>query len=195
MGRIEEYLNGLDKRNLTLLYLSVFIIAAAVYYNFNYSVLQQKIETNDAQINALSAKLRKTFAPVDKLKSLKQQLIKVKKQNVSLKEDLKYLNIYIKNSKILHINKKSFFDILQKILQKAGQNNIKASYTVESKTNEFKTYTVTIKGEFKPCEFHNFYTFIKDIEKIKVIKKIKYLNFSKNKNILFEMKVLFWSML
>jgi len=107
MSKIENYLNSLDKKNITLLYLSVVIAFGVLYYNVNYSIFQKEIDLNNQKIISLKNKLKKTSLSL-KLKNLKIKLKKLKKENVSLKEDLKYLNVRIKTSAILHIDEKNF---------------------------------------------------------------------------------------
>jgi len=193
MSKIENYLNSLDKKNITLLYLSVVIAFGVLYYNVNYSIFQKEIDLNNQKIIGLKNKLKNTSLSL-KLKNLKIKLKKLKKENVSLKEDLKYLNVRIKTSVILHIDEKNFLNILRSVLQEAVNNNIKASFTISKKVNDYKTYIIEIKGEFAPFEFNKFYRFIKNLENIKAVKEITNLNLSKNKNVTFEIKILFWSL-
>jgi predicted metal-dependent enzyme (double-stranded beta helix superfamily) len=195
MNKIEEYLNSLDKKNIMFLYVSVVIAAFIFYYNFNYSVLQKKIDTNNQEMITLENKLKKISILSLKLKKLKIKLKRLRKQNISLNEDLKYLNMLIKTSAVLHIDEKKFLSILKDILQKATNNNINASYVINKNIADFKTYIIEIKGEFDPLNFDKFYMFVKNLESIKAIKEIKNLNLSKRDNVKFEIKILFWSIL
>jgi len=86
MSKIENYLNSLDKKNITLLYLSVVIAFGVLYYNVNYSIFQKEIDLNNQKIISLKNKLKKTSLSL-KLKNLKIKLKKLKKaiQNITQK--------------------------------------------------------------------------------------------------------------
>ncbi|ACM93665.1 hypothetical protein NAMH_1376 [Nautilia profundicola AmH] len=195
MNRIEEYLNSLDKKNLVLLYASIIIAVFIVYYNYNYNILQEKIDNYNVKIVQLKKKLESTNSLRSVLSELKTQLKKLKKQNVSLNEDLKYLNVLVKTSSILHINEKNFLNILKNVLHNAIQNNIKASYTIDKNTDEYKKYIINVQGEFEPEMFDKFYEFIKNLEKIKAIKEITQLKIIKKDKVQFDMNIVFWSLL
>ena len=195
MNRIEEYLNSLDKKNLVLLYASIIIAVFIVYYNYNYNILQEKIDNYNVKIVQLKKKLESTNSLRSVLSELKTQLKKLKKQNVSLNEDLKYLNVLVKTSSILHRNEKNFLNILKNVLHNAIQNNIKASYTIDKNTDEYKKYIINVQGEFEPEMFDKFYEFIKNLEKIKAIKEITQLKIIKKDKVQFDMNIVFWSLL
>jgi len=117
-------------------------------------------------------------------------------KNLSLKEDIKYINVSIKSSDIFHINEKRFFIILKDVLQKAIDNNIKASYKIEVKKDKFKIYSIYIDGDFNKIYFFNFFNFIKELESIKNIKKIQNLLLTqKDNSINFSLVINFWSIL
>lgn len=195
MNRIEEYLNTLDKKNIILLYASVIIAVFVVYYNFNYNVLYEKIENYNQEIGALEEKLRKTDKLNIKLAKIKKDLKILKTKNSALNEDLRYLNVLIKTSSVLHINEKEFLNILKNVLQKAVDNKILASYTIVEKSDEYKRYVINIKGVFEPASFSAFYKFINNLEKIKAVKRIEYLKFDKKEKISFDLNIVFWSLL
>jgi len=195
MNRIEEYLNSLDKKNLVLLYASIIIAVFIVYYNYNYNILQEKIDNYNVKIVQLKKKLESTNSLRSVLSELKTQLKKLKKQNVSLNEDLKYSNVLVKTSSILHRNEKNFLNILKNVLHNAIQNNIKASYTIDKNTDEYKKYIINVQGEFEPEMFDKFYEFIKNLEKIKAIKEITQLKIIKKDKVQFDMNIVFWSLL
>jgi len=195
MNKIEEYLNTLDKKNIILLYVSVVLAAFVVYYNFNYSVLYEKIENCEREINTLQKKLKKTNELNLKFVKIKKEFKKLKNQNITLNEDLKYLNVLIKTSSLLHINEKEFLSILKSVLQKAVESNIKASYLIDKEINDYQKYIIDINGVFAPSNFHSFYLFIKNLEKIKAVKKIEYLKFEKKDRINFSLRIVFWSLL
>lgn len=195
MNRVEEYLNTLDKRNIVMLYASVIIAVFVVYYNFNYSVLQKSINENNQEIISLKHKLNRSNTLLLELKKLKTEAKKLKKKNLSLTEDLKYLNLLVKTSPVLHIEEKHFLEILRQILKKAVNSNIEASYKIEKNTDKYKTYEIEVNGEFSPAEFENFYKFIKNLESIGAIKEIRELKIDKNEKVEFEMKIVFWSFL
>ncbi len=194
-NKIEEYLNDLDKKNLIMLYASVIIMFFIIYYNYNYSVLSEEIISYDNKISKLQQNLKHNISNKKELVSLKKMMIELKKENVSLKEDLKYLSMLVKTSKILYINDEKFLDILNYILQKAVNSNIKASYTLNVQTEKFKKYLIKIKGVFKAKQYIDFYNFIKSIESIKAVKVISNIKLEKKENIEFEIKVLFWSII
>jgi len=194
MNRFEEYLNSLDRKNIIMLYISVFVIGFIVYYNYNYSVLQERIEQNSEKITKLQLKNKKTSTLYKELKKLKQEVKKLESLNASLQEDYKYLSMLVKTSRVLNISDGDFFDILRSILHSATVNNIKASYKIETKLGDYKEYMIMLSGDFTNENFKNFYDFIKSIESIPYIKKIEQLEFSKTKDaVMFNMSVSFWS--
>jgi len=195
MNKFETYLNSLDKKNIILLYLSIIIIAVIVYYNFNYGVLSKQINTNSEKISFLQSKVKKVSNLQEKLNNIKAQLNKLKKQNLSLNEDLKYLNLLIKTSSILHVDEKSFLNVLKDVLQNATNNNIEASYTINKSIKDYVVYQIDINGEFSPEEYGNFYKFIRDLEKIRAVKEIKNLTFEKKKDVNFNIQLLIWGIL
>jgi hypothetical protein len=173
----------------------VIIAVFVVYYNFNYSVLQKSINENNQEIISLKHKLNRSNTLLLELKKLKTEAKKLKKKNLSLTEDLKYLNLLVKTSPVLHIEEKHFLEILRQILKKAVNSNIEASYKIEKNTDKYKTYEIEVNGEFSPTEFENFYKFIKNLESIGAIKEIRELKIDKNEKVEFEMKIVFWSFL
>ncbi|AZV47066.1 hypothetical protein C3L23_07205 [Nautilia sp. PV-1] len=195
MNKFETYLNSLDKKNIILLYLSIIIIAVIVYYNFNYGVLSKQINTNGEKISFLQSKVKKVSSLQEKLNNIKAQLNKLKKQNLSLNEDLKYLNLLIKTSSILHVDEKSFLNVLKDVLQNATNNNIEASYTINKSIKDYVVYQIDINGKFSPEEYRNFYKFIRDLEKIRAVKEIKNLTFEKKKDVNFNIQLLIWGIL
>jgi len=195
MSKIEEYLNSLDKKNIFMLYISVFVLGFIVYYNYNYNVLQKTIEQNSASIEKLKNKNKKNSHLLGKVSKLKEELKKLKSKNSALEEDFKYLSVLVKTSKVINIDENSFFDILKTVLQSATLNDIQASYSIKKDLGEYKTYEINVKGRFSPQNFINFYDFIKSIEKIKYIKKIVLLDFAKTKeDVTFDMIIKFWSL-
>jgi DNA-directed RNA polymerase subunit L len=192
MNKLETYLNSLDKKNIVLLYLSVVIIAVIIYYNFNYSVLSGQITANRDKISVLQSKLLNVSDLQRKLNSVKSELNKLKKQNLSLNEDLKYLNLLIKTSPLLHIDEKCFLNVLKEILQKGTDNGIEASYTINSDIKDYIIYRIDITGDFAPGQYRDFYKFIQDLEKIKAVKEIKNLNFEKKRKVEFQIRLLLW---
>ncbi len=194
MNRLDEYLNGLDKKNVIMLYVSVFILAFIIYYNFNYSVLSEKITGNENKIYELRQKLKENLNLSVTLKSLKSKLRELKKNNSELTEDLKYLNMLIATSPVLHINDVKFLEILKSLLEKAVANDIEASYFLNKKLNEYKVYEIDIEGFYTPEHFEKFYRFVKSLEKIRVIKEVKYLKFVKGEDVFFKMEISFWGL-
>jgi len=195
MNKIEEYLNSLDKKNLILLYASIVIAAFIGYYNFNYNVLGDEINSENNQLELLKRQLRKTSKLKSSLPRLKKDVKKLKQKNISLSEDLKYLNLLINSSTILHINEKNFLKILENVLQNAIDNNIEASYVITKESDKYKQYIIDVQGSFEPKEFGEFYSFLNNLEKIKAIKEIEYLNIEKKDKIDFKFKIVFWSLL
>jgi len=194
MNKFEEYLNGLDKKNLVMLYMSLIIAAGVLYYNFNYSFLENKIEQNRAQIKKLLFKSIKSHDLNNKLIQLKKQYKKMEKKHMSLTEDLKYLNILINTSPILKLSDEKVLNILKDILQYAINNNIMASYKMQFVSNDYNAYIIDMQGTFDANYFMNFYKFVKSIEKMKVIKEIKILKIEKDKDIKFDMQIYFWGL-
>ena len=194
MNKIEEYLNNLEKKHLYMLYVSLIIVVGIIYYNYNYSYLQDKIDTQNTTIYSLEKKLKKTNFLEIKLRKIKKDILKIKKENSALSEDLNYINILIKTSNVLNIDNKKFSDILKDVLNKAINNNIKASYLINENLNDFKSFNINIKGSFNPENYNNFLFFIHDLEDIKQIKEIKTFYMKKDKNIEFKMNIIFWSL-
>ena len=195
--RIEEYLKELDSKNTMFLYISVFILAAIVYYNYNIEVLGSEISKKQKEITKLEKKLKQTSRLEVTLRKLKKELKKLQSRQVVLNEDLKYINTLVNSSPVLHIDEVKFLDILKDVLKKATLSNIEADYEIIKTLSDYKKYEIKIQGNFLPVDFENFAIFIKNLEKIKAIKKIDDINFTKNekeKKINFDMKILFWSL-
>jgi len=199
INKIEDYLNNLDnidKKILILLYLLCALLIGLIYYSFNYSILREKIEQYDYQIESLEKKIKSNKSLITKLKKLRKNIKILEYKNSSLEEDIKYLNMLINSSNILNINEKRFFTILRNILQKAVENNIKASYKIEINVNKFKVYSIYINGKFNKEKFFNFFNFIKDLESIKNVKKVHNLSLTKENNFIkFSLIINFWSIL
>lgn len=199
INKIEDYLNNLDnidKKILILLYLLCTLLIGLIYYSFNYSILREKIEQYDYQIESLEKKIKSNKSLITKLKKLRKNIKILEYKNSSLEEDIKYLNMLINSSNILNINEKRFFTILRNILQKAVENNIKASYKIEINVNKFKVYSIYINGKFNKEKFFNFFNFIKDLESIKNVKKVHNLSLTKENNFIkFSLIINFWSIL
>ena len=194
MNRFEEYLNGLDKKNLIMLYLSIIIAVGVIYYNYNYSVLQDKIEQNNNEIHKLLQKSKKSHSLNKKLVSLKKEYKNLQKTHESLVEDLRYLNLLINTSPILKLTDKKILNILRDILQYAIDNNIVASYEMQFVSGDYNNYIINIKGSFDVNDFMNFYKFIKSVESMNAIKEIKMINFQKKENVEFTMQIYFWGL-
>jgi len=193
---LKEYFEELDKKNLFLIYFLFFICVGFIYYNYNYSVLSERIKKYNERIEKLRKEIEDVGLLPTKLDKLKKQIKKLEERNFSLNEDLKYINMLIKSSNILNINEESFLVILENILKKAVLNKIEASYIIGEKIEGFKIYTIDVTGNFEKEYFYNFFNFIKDLESVRKIKSIKVLNFKKNNNnIEFYLKIDFWSIL
>ena len=195
MNRLEEYLNSIEKKQLYMLYISILIAVGVLYYNFNYSFLQNKINTQTSKISVLENKLKKTNYLELKLIKIKNQIKKLKKENSGLSEDLNYVNILITSSNILNINDKKFPDILKNVLNEAVNNNIQASYTINKNLTNFKTYNIDINGTFTPKQYYDFAYFIKNLEDINGIKEIKNFSLKKDRKVKFHISIIFWSLL
>ena len=194
INEIENYLD--NKKNLIIFYLLSISLIGFIYYTFNYSILNSKIEENNEEIEVLKKKIKDNKSLRSKLKKLEKNLKSLKVNNFSLKEDIKYLNALINSSNIFNINQKQFFLILQNVLQKAVDNNIKASYKIKISANKFKVYSIYINGEFDKQDFFNFFNFIKSLESIKNIKKIQNLSLKKEGNFIkFSLLISLWSIL
>jgi len=196
MTNLKEYFEELDKKKLFLIYFLFFICIGFIYYNYVYLVFDKEFKKYDKEIEKIRKEIKNTKLLPYKLDKLQKQIRKLEKENLSLNEDLKYINLLIKSSTILNINEKSFLAILESILRKAILNNIKASYIIGDKIDSFKIYTIDIEGNFEKEYFDNFFNFIKDLESIRKIKSIQLLKFKKNNNnIEFYLKIDFWSIL
>jgi len=197
MNSIKEYFEGLDKKNLFLIYFLLFIVIGFIYYSYNYSILNKEVENSNNKIASLEKKIKNIGLLPTKLNRLKKEIKKLEKENFYLSEDLKYINVLIGSSTVLNINEKSFLIILENILKKAILNNIEASYVINKKIDNFKIYTIDIQGNFESEYFYNFFNFIKELESVKKIKSIQVLNLEKNndKYIKFYLKISFWSFL
>ncbi|WP_457565042.1 hypothetical protein [Caminibacter sp.] len=194
MNRFEEYLNGLDKKNLFMLYFSIIIAAGIFYYYVNYSVFSQKIEENQNKISSLSFKLRDIRALEMKIKRIKKEYKKYQEKILSKKDDLKYLKLLIATSDVLNLNDEKFVKILNSILNAGIYNGINPSYEIEKKQDNFKIFTLTLKGSFSPDEYKNFYNLIKAIEGIRAVKNFENAKivFDKNASVNYKLKVNFW---
>ena len=196
MDNLKEYFEKLDRKNLILVYFLLFIGVGFVYYNYNYSILNKEIEKYNNKIRSLEKEIKNIGLLPAKLNKIKRKVKKIEKENFSLNEDLKYINISIGSSIILNINEELFLNVLENILKKAILNNIEAFYIINKKKDNFKIYTIDIKGSFKSEYFYDFFNFIKDLESIRKIKRIQVLNLKNdNNNIEFYIKINFWSVL
>ena len=194
INEIENYLS--NRKNLIIFYFLSLLLLGLVCYSFNYSILNSEIEEYNYEIESLEKKIKDNKALSFKLKKLKKDLKVLEAKNSSLKEDIKYLTTLINSSNMFNINERNFFAILKDILQKAVDNNIKASYKIEINTKEFKIYSIYVNGEFNRENFFNFFNFIKNLESIKNIKKVQSLLIDKEDNsIKFNLTINFWSIL
>ncbi|GAB6045833.1 hypothetical protein JCM11957_14310 [Caminibacter profundus] len=195
MNRVEKYLQELNKKNKILLYISIIILGFIIYYNFNYSYLNEKYEKLHSQVNALYKKVNISFYDLqNKLKNLKQTYKLQYQKNSSLQEDYRYLKVLINTSEVLTLNEKKFFSILETILKMSSQKGINSSYEIEQNKKDLLIYKVKIYGNFAVNNFLNFLEFVKTIEKIKAIKKISNLKLEyKDQEIKFDMICEFWS--
>jgi len=195
MNRVEKYLQELNKKNKILLYISIIILGFIIYYNFNYSYLNEKYEKLHSQVNALYKKVNISFYDLqNKLKNLKQTYKLQYQKNSSLQEDYRYLKVLINTSEVLTLNEEKFFSILETILKMSSQKGINSSYEIEQNKKDLLIYKVKIYGNFAVNNFLNFLEFVKTIEKIKAIKKISSLKLEyKDQEIKFDMICEFWS--
>jgi hypothetical protein len=195
MSRLEEFFNRLDRKNLILLYLSLFIGAFLIYYNVNM-VLDEKIENNKIKISKLTRELKGLKSYSFKLAEYKKILNQLKKENFSLKEDLKYLNILISTSKTLHLTQKEFLNILEDILAIAINDNIRASYKIGSSYKDLLSYNIEMNGFFYAKDYKNFYSFIRSVDKIQKIKSVDTTQLQvKGDKVFFKIIISFWSLI
>jgi hypothetical protein len=193
MNRIEEFLNGLEKKHLVLLYLSIAMLGVVIYFNFNISFMKSE-----------AIKYKKEIAKYKRLKNgglnkLKLQLLNLTKQEkkllkkkYKLKEELKRLNTLIMTSPVLFISDNSFANILKEILYNSEKFNVKISLNISNDKDIFKIYTINLNG--KANNMYDIYRFIQSIEKIRKIKKVEIANIKDLKDsVAFDLVIKFWS--
>jgi len=195
MSKLEEFFNTFDKKNLIFLYLSLFIGAFLIYYNINMA-LDEKIESNKMKISKLTRELKGLKLYSFKLVEYRKMLNQLKKENFSLKEDLKYLNILISTSKTLHLTQKEFLNILENILSIAINDNIRASYKIGSSYKDLLFYNIEMNGFFYTNDYKKFYSFIRSLDKIRKIKSVDTTQLQvKDDKVFFKIIISFWSLI
>ncbi len=195
MNKIDSFFDKLDKKNLFLLYFSLFIGAFVLYYNINIS-LKEQIEENEIKISKMHSKLKELSSYASKIEIYKKMLKTLQKENFALQEDLKYLNLLISTSSILHLSQKQFLNILEEILSNAIDYNMKASYKITMSSNDLLSYNIEINGEFNVNEYKNFYSFLRSLDKIKKIKSVSFVTLEvKEDKVLFKIILSFWSLI
>lgn len=180
MNRLEEFLQNLDLKNKAMLYLSVLIVGIIVYYNFNYNVLNSKIQNNSKKI--VNLKKRLNISP----REYNNKLSKLKKEYKNLKiveneklQDLSYLNRRLKLSH-LNINDKNFYTLLENILSKSYDFDLTPSFYIQKDFGNFKKYIVDINGSFTVCSEKKLFDLIKFLESRKYVVNIDTFNLDKN---------------
>jgi len=166
------------------------------YYYVNYEILELKINKLENAKQSLLKKIKrqKTVLAVELIK-LRKNYNALKKENFTLKENLKYLEMLVNTSNILIINDKTFFSILNKILEDSKKNDINSSYLIKDMKKEgLKQFDVITQGNINKAKFFNIAYFIRDVEKIYYIKTLKKVDFNKSSNkIKFDIEFNFWS--
>ena len=196
INKIEEYLKSLDKKNKIMLYFGVFLLGGLFYYYVNYEILEFKINKLENAKQSLLEKIKrqKTVLAVELIK-LRKNYNALKKENFTLKENLKYLEMLVNTSNILIINDKTFFSILNKVLENSKKNDINSSYLIKDMKKEgLKQFDVITQGNIDTAKFFNIVYFLRDVEKIYCIKTLKKVDLNKSSNkIKFNMEFNFWS--
>ncbi|WP_456470821.1 hypothetical protein [Caminibacter sp.] len=196
INKIEEYLRSLDKKNKIMLYFGVFLLGGLFYYYVNYEILELKINKLENAKQSLLEKIKrqKTVLAVELIK-LRKNYNALKKENFTLKENLKYLEMLVNTSNILIINDKTFFSILNKVLENSKKNDINSSYLIKDMKKEgLKQFDVITQGNIDTAKFFNIVYFLRDVEKIYCIKTLKKVDFNKSSNkIKFNIEFNFWS--
>jgi uncharacterized protein YlbG (UPF0298 family) len=182
MNRLEEFLQNLDKKNLILLYLSVFIIGIIIYYNFNYNVLSSKIDENSQLIGDLENKANVSLKKYNtKLAKLKKEYRNLKIKEYSKLQDLDYLNKKIDLS-ILNINDKNFYSLLENILYKSSVLNLNPNFYINKNINNFKIYNIEINGTLGYCNERNLFNLIKFLESQKYVNSVESCYIDENRS-------------
>ncbi|WP_024787669.1 MULTISPECIES: hypothetical protein [unclassified Lebetimonas] len=182
MNRLEEFLQNLDKKNLLLLYLSVFIIGIIIYYNFNYNVLSSKIDENSRLIGDLENKANVSLKKYNtKLAKLKKEYRNLKIKEYSKLQDLDYLNKKIDLS-ILNINDKNFYSLLENILYKSSVLNLNPNFYISKNNNNFKIYNIEINGTLGYCNERNLFNLIKFLESQKYVNSVESCYIDENRS-------------
>ncbi|WP_024791863.1 hypothetical protein [Lebetimonas sp. JS138] len=182
MNRLEEFLQNLDKKNLLLLYLSVFIIGIIIYYNFNYNLLSSKIDENSRLIGDLENKANVSLKKYNtKLAKLKKEYRNLKIKEYSKLQDLDYLNKKIDLS-ILNINDKNFYSLLENILYKSSVLNLNPNFYISKNNNNFKIYNIEINGTLGYCNERNLFNLIKFLESQKYVNSVESCYIDENRS-------------
>ncbi|GAX87078.1 conserved hypothetical protein [Lebetimonas natsushimae] len=172
MNRLEEFLQDLDNKNKIMLYLSVVIIGIIIYYNFNYSFLSSKIDSNQEKIKKLEKSLNFSIKNYNiklaKLKKEYKNLLTIENEKL---QDLEYLNKRI-NLSTLNVNDKSFYSLLEKILSKSYDEGLTPDFYIHKNIDRFKKYTIDINGSVEVCDEKNLLNFIKYLESRKYINNL-----------------------
>jgi len=196
INKIEEYLKSLDKKNKIMLYFGVFLLGGLFYYYVNYEILGLKINKLENAKQSLLEKIKrqKTVLAVELIK-LRKNYNALKKENFTLKENLKYLEMLVNTSNVIILNDKTFFSILNKILENSKKNDINSSYLIKDMKKEgLKQFDVITQGNIDTAKFFNIVYFLRDVEKIYCIKTLKKVDLNKSSNkIKFNMEFNFWS--
>lgn len=191
-NRIVEYINGLDRRNLLMLYMSLIILAVIFYLNINESIFSNKIEQNHGTILKLKKALKSNKILEKKILKLKKEYKGIQKNIFALQEDIKYLKILISTS-LMSLNDKKFIGFLKTILDISVENGLNSSYSISKEKDKLIQYTIFLNGNFEKERYRDFVKFIQEIEKLKVIKTINQSTISDVNGILnYKIIINFW---
>jgi len=192
LERINEILANLDRKNMLMLYFSIFLIFVIIIF-FIYDNFDKKL----AYLNNEFIKVRKRVIRIKKdlgkrnIKSLKYSFLRKKSYIQELEENLKYLNSFIYTSN-LYIDNKTYLNILSDYLKVAPLVN--ASFEFNESFNKVKSYNIKISGYFNVKDYFDFINFIKTLEGVKGIVTIDNLILkNKNRKVLYDINVSIWS--
>ena len=83
MSRIEEFLNGLEKKHLILLYISLFLGGVIIYINFNMTFMKGAYDKYQSEIIKYKKLQNKAH-----MEHLKKTLYNLKEEEMRLKKEI-----------------------------------------------------------------------------------------------------------
>lgn len=192
LEKVNEVLTNLDRKNVIMLYFSIFLIFVIIIFFISDNVNKKLKYLNNEfiKIHKKVIYIKKDIAKRN-IKSLEYSFLMKKSYIQELEENLKYLNSLIYTSN-LYIDNKTYLNILSDYLKIAPLVN--ASFEFNESFNKVKSYNMKISGYFNVKNYFDFVNFIKTLEGVKGIVTIDNIVLeNKNRKVFYDINVSIWS--